>query len=485
MSAIIKPEPDVGLFADEVAAGLNSYKHGVNHSKETNSLQRKQNEQGARKLYERLRKAVKFQITPDVVDVAVTTAERIDPVNLHWAMKQAVPPFRTMWIEWDENERLLTEYKLARKYGGQTDSRIQRRRTPDGVMEFSNRSIDGLESEIESLEGFVGTGSHQKGFLIDWVYMDKYKRPAFSVQMIHRTNYIDGRIAPNKFSGNSGGSTDDPGRANVEFIDARSAIGKIDFAMRAVAFDPEDQLGGLIDGEEALQGRAVLTHHLLGRAWWDRIMSKELGDWLKRAGGKTLDDLESAVLSGQLSPSDEAAIRSVWEMGKRLDVVSGLGSGFLYRPVSGSDLREIQDKEKQQQEIDSAVFQQAMMGDMRFMFVVLQLINYDWVDTSDLTEAKRGMQKKFLKKTPYNSYYKMSLAVPKPRGIVLAEKEFSGHDPLGRRQHDVRGHWHRYHTKNGVIRKWVSEFKRGDPKLGIITKDYVLVKNKQEKSKEV
>ena len=47
------------------------------------------------------------------------------------------------------------------------------------------------------------------------------------------------------------------------------------------------------------------------------------------------------------------------------------------------------------------------------------------------------------------------------------------------RQHDVAGHWRHYKDEHGYILKsvYIKEHKRGDPSLGVITKDYVVEKD--------
>ena len=50
------------------------------------------------------------------------------------------------------------------------------------------------------------------------------------------------------------------------------------------------------------------------------------------------------------------------------------------------------------------------------------------------------------------------------------------------RQHQVRGHWRVLKNEFGEVRKriWIDSFVRGNPKLGIVYKDYVLEGDKQK-----
>ena len=49
-------------------------------------------------------------------------------------------------------------------------------------------------------------------------------------------------------------------------------------------------------------------------------------------------------------------------------------------------------------------------------------------------------------------------------------------EAYGKRLHQVRGHWRVYRDEHGdfVKRTWIREHRRGDAKLGVVLKDYVL-----------
>ena len=51
---------------------------------------------------------------------------------------------------------------------------------------------------------------------------------------------------------------------------------------------------------------------------------------------------------------------------------------------------------------------------------------------------------------------------------------------FGTRQHEVRGHYRSLRYEHGDVKKrvWVAQHQRGNPELGVITKDYVLTKGK-------
>tara|TARA_R110002020_G_C16220053_1_gene767586 strand:- start:121 stop:1398 length:1278 start_codon:yes stop_codon:yes gene_type:complete len=111
-----------------------------------------------------------------------------------------------------------------------------------------------------------------------------------------------------------------------------------------------------------------------------------------------------------------------------------------------------------------------MAGDVRFLVSLLAMINYDWV--APLPTPMRSSQKSIAygKRKPHSIYYRLGLTLPKEQ-IQLRCKEPRHSSP--KREHEVRGHWRRY--QNGKI-TWIRSHRRGDASLGIITKDYVLLK---------
>ena len=110
-------------------------------------------------------------------------------------------------------------------------------------------------------------------------------------------------------------------------------------------------------------------------------------------------------------------------------------------------------------------------GDARFLITVFSMLNYDWV----VQEPREGESTRRYKHGKFyrgNSHIQLSIDLPKFNGVTITPKGFDSMNESTRRQHSVRGHWRRI-RKTGK-RIWVSSHLRGDPKLGVITKDYVL-----------
>ena len=110
-------------------------------------------------------------------------------------------------------------------------------------------------------------------------------------------------------------------------------------------------------------------------------------------------------------------------------------------------------------------------GDIRFLITVFSMLNYDWV-IKEKREAQAERKYRYGKFHKGNSHIVLSIDLPKFQGVTVMPRGFGAMNESSRRQHSVRGHWRRY-RKTGQ-RVWISPHLRGDPKLGVITKDYVL-----------
>lgn len=143
------------------------------------------------------------------------------------------------------------------------------------------------------------------------------------------------------------------------------------------------------------------------------------------------------------------------------DVFSGLG---IWQSYSSEWLNQ---KNADRWVKNSAV----MMGaDARFLICVLAVLNYDWIIKDDVEPRKSTRKLRHGKPLPRMSHVTLTIDLPKMRGVTMLPTAHI--DGASRRLHEVRGHWRRY-RKTGK-RVWVKSHRRGDAKLGIITKDYVL-----------
>ena len=111
---------------------------------------------------------------------------------------------------------------------------------------------------------------------------------------------------------------------------------------------------------------------------------------------------------------------------------------------------------------------------IRLSWEILRVLNYPWIvkDQKRFERAKKGRSPKV---TPRDSYYRCKIKLPKPDGVETRQVE-PRDEAYGKRLHQVRGHWRVYRDEYGdfVKRTWIREHRRGDPKLGVVLKDYVL-----------
>ena len=112
-------------------------------------------------------------------------------------------------------------------------------------------------------------------------------------------------------------------------------------------------------------------------------------------------------------------------------------------------------------------------GDVRFLIALLGMLNYDQVIHLTPEKPHKLSHMRFGRKLPENEYKVVSIQLPKPRGVRIYEKEFTGHG-TPKRQHWVRGHWRKY--KGREERTWIAPHIRGNSELGTIVHDYKLEK---------
>jgi len=111
---------------------------------------------------------------------------------------------------------------------------------------------------------------------------------------------------------------------------------------------------------------------------------------------------------------------------------------------------------------------------VRISWEILRVLNYPWVvrEQARFERSKKGRSPKV---TPRDSYYRCKIKLPKPDGVETRQLE-PRDEAYGKRLHQVRGHWRVYRDEHGdfVKRTWIREHRRGDAKLGVVLKDYVL-----------
>lgn len=122
---------------------------------------------------------------------------------------------------------------------------------------------------------------------------------------------------------------------------------------------------------------------------------------------------------------------------------------------------------------------------LRFALIAIETLNYPWVQKEQKMRVV-GKKSKTPRIVPHDHYYKAKIVLPKDE-VVEIERNTPREDFYGMRQHQVRGHWRVLKNEFGEVRKriWIDSFVRGNPKLGIVHKDYVLEGDKQKIKEEI
>lgn len=121
-----------------------------------------------------------------------------------------------------------------------------------------------------------------------------------------------------------------------------------------------------------------------------------------------------------------------------------------------------------------APYSEMIHGDLRYLMIMLGVLNYDWIQKSPIQRVGKGKHWKFSHQHPFVEYRTLKLDLPKPRGVEMRDKVFTASISVPRRHHEVRGHWRLYKKTN--TRVWIKSHGRGDKSVGVIHKDYELTR---------
>ena len=130
---------------------------------------------------------------------------------------------------------------------------------------------------------------------------------------------------------------------------------------------------------------------------------------------------------------------------------------------------------------DVTFYSSQVSGILSVIVSMLSLLNFDWVTPEPQARKPytRGVTNRL---QPRNDRYRVNVTLPKTKAARLLGKALSRTRQFGTRQHEVRGHYRSLRDEHGDVKKrvWIAPHQRGNPELGVITKDYVLTKGKDE-----
>jgi len=118
---------------------------------------------------------------------------------------------------------------------------------------------------------------------------------------------------------------------------------------------------------------------------------------------------------------------------------------------------------------------------MSWVIALLSLMNYDYFVEEPQVSNPQGIKVK-RNFTPHDSHYRVKLLLPKTKGRVIVPKQPKRKESYGVRLHEVAGHKRHYRDASGYVYKVVDirPHQRGNAKLGVITKDYVVEKERDD-----
>ena len=111
---------------------------------------------------------------------------------------------------------------------------------------------------------------------------------------------------------------------------------------------------------------------------------------------------------------------------------------------------------------------------------ILAMNNFDWV-VKDPVARKSKVKNLSHRLQPRNRHYTLEIKLPKEKQLIEGVQPDRTRK-FGTALHEVQGHYRKYRDDHGVVYKriWVKPHERGDKKFGMVTKDYVLTKDKKD-----
>ena len=123
---------------------------------------------------------------------------------------------------------------------------------------------------------------------------------------------------------------------------------------------------------------------------------------------------------------------------------------------------------------DTSPYAVAMIKSFPRLIAFIAAQNFNWVFTEPVPRSKHTKSINS-RMRPRNRHYKLEIKLPKEKQVIEG-KQTPRTREFGNALHEVKGHWRTLKDGREI---WIDAHKRGDAKYGIVTKDYVLTKNKQ------
>tara|TARA_R100000544_G_scaffold25498_1_gene12982 strand:+ start:179 stop:1444 length:1266 start_codon:yes stop_codon:yes gene_type:complete len=123
---------------------------------------------------------------------------------------------------------------------------------------------------------------------------------------------------------------------------------------------------------------------------------------------------------------------------------------------------------------DNKAYALSMLDSFPKLIAFIAAQNFSWVFTEPVCRGKHTKSVSS-RMRPRNRHYKLEIKLPKEKQVVEG-KQTQRTREFGNALHEVKGHKREYKDGRTV---WIKAHQRGDKKFGIVTKDYVLTKDKK------
>lgn len=369
----------------------------------------------------------KFVVSDNLLE-HTAKASYVTPPTLLDVLKRAIPPFNSMWIEWNETLRV----KMLRDHL---------------ITLVGHDKVDAVRDDLPPRVGYLIRNIDGK-----FLYHCFFKLDPERVDW----QYKNGELGKSDYKAK-----------NDQFFCPEMCF--IINNEREFTYADEiylsQQSHAPIGSEEDfwtdtnMQGLLALgfTYGMLynDKLYKDKNLSKNIAE-------RNYDALTAYPFNSASTP----------DLSKHIKWVQSGSSAWLVSKSTWESKLTTYDTERFQHSIHS------LEGDPRFIISLLGLLNYDFIVQESVVPPKKINHLSFGRNTPKSEYKVLEITLPKPRGKRVYEKIFTGQGSP-KKEHWRRGHWRVLRTKDGKLKKrvWIDQMKCGNAKLGTIIKDYVLKEN--------
>jgi len=392
-------------------------------------------EAAIRKLQVKLVNAQKFVISNDLIDHAIE-ASLSRPYVLNEMIKGAIPPFKNMFIEWDEHYRVHAMTKLYHKHLPQYKDKIE---PPKDHMDRIGYHIHERESDVNGRLTFGDSiTTYEMWCLLPKLDGEKEGKWIMSP--------MSNCIVNDEYTNHD--------RMYQHFLN--TIVKENNFG--------DEYVKPRLDKNFWIKEQVSSAVKLVGHPY----VLKYFGEY-----NNNEDYWKATPLDGNVE--DYKVMNEIYS---RFNTTHSSSMEW----IAAKD--EVKNGYVQQTMSDIARTHLALLqgGDMRFIVSVLSLLNYDLIVQQKQQPAKNKITHvRYGKRVPLNEYNLINIDLPKPKGRVVYEKIFTGHGSP-KRWHMRRGHWRRYRDAKGNITKrvWIDQCEAGSKELGSKINDYNLQKAKGE-----